>query len=238
MDMFLRVFTDGACSGNPGPGGWGAILLGPGERVRELGGGEPRTTNNRMEMTAALEALRSISSETGPVEIVTDSSYLVGGMTSWLAGWKRRSWKKIDGSPVLNRDIWEALEEAVLKRGPGGKVQWRLVRGHSGTPGNERADVIAVSFSQSSPEALYDGPLSEYGHDLTLESETGEAPIKEFYLSLVEGVLERHRTWNECAARVKNRKGVRFKKIRSLSEEARTLTSWGVSAGKESKEPR
>ncbi|MEQ8369815.1 MAG: ribonuclease HI [Alphaproteobacteria bacterium] len=133
----VHVFTDGACSGNPGPGGWGAILRWN-SHEREMSGGETATTNNRMEMMAAIVALETLSR---PVTVVihTDSTYLRDGMTKWLTGWKRNGWRTASRQPVRNRDLWERLEQAIAHH----TVTWRWVRGHTGHPENERADALA-----------------------------------------------------------------------------------------------
>jgi len=133
----VEIFTDGACRGNPGPGGWGAILRWRGVE-REMSGGEPATTNNRMELTAAIAALESLKR---PVRarIHTDSMYLRDGITRWLAEWKRRGWKTAERKPVKNVDLWQRLEAAMAPH----RVEWRWVRGHSGHPENERADRLA-----------------------------------------------------------------------------------------------
>lgn len=135
------IWTDGACQGNPGPGGWAALVSADDGPVRELSGGAPHTTNNIMEMTAALEGLRSLPAPSR-VCVVTDSRYLLDGMTSWLAGWKKRGWKTAGGQPVKNREIWEALEAEVARHDA---VRWHWVRGHIGNALNERADELAVA---------------------------------------------------------------------------------------------
>ena len=131
------IYTDGACSGNPGPGGWGSILIYNSHR-KELSGGERDTTNNRMEMMAVIQALESLK-RSCDVVIHTDSTYVMKGMTEWLAGWKSRGWKTASKQPVKNVDLWERLDEAVGKH----QVEWRWVKGHSGVPENERADELA-----------------------------------------------------------------------------------------------
>ena len=135
----LEIWTDGACSGNPGPGGWGALLK-SGERERELFGGAAETTNNRMEMTAAIEALRAIKpAYAGTVVLHTDSTYLLKGITEWLPGWKRRGWKTAAKKPVKNADLWQSLDALAAGR----DIDWRWVKGHAGVEGNERADALA-----------------------------------------------------------------------------------------------
>lgn len=133
----VTIYTDGACRGNPGPGGWGAILS-RGKQYKELYGGEPETTNNRMELTAAIKALQALKRPL-PVILYTDSKYLVQGITQWLPKWKAKGWRKADGKPVENADLWKVLDEAASVH----DVQWHWVRGHNGNPGNERADALA-----------------------------------------------------------------------------------------------
>jgi ribonuclease HI len=131
------IYTDGACSGNPGPGGWGAILQFAGKE-KELLGGEKATTNNRMELMGAIAALESLTRPC-PVVLYTDSQYVQKGIKEWIHGWKKRGWKKADGKPVINADLWQRLDLAAKPH----KVDWRWVRGHSGDPMNERADGLA-----------------------------------------------------------------------------------------------
>ena len=134
--MFV-IDTDGACSGIPGPGGWGARLEGP-DGVNEISGGEAATTNNRMELSAAIEALASLP-DNSQVTLVTDSNYVKDGMTSWLDNWKKRGWKTAAKKPVKNVDLWQALDAQCQRH----QVEWQWVKGHSGHPGNERADELA-----------------------------------------------------------------------------------------------
>jgi len=131
------IYTDGACKGNPGPGGWGAWLRW-GEHEKELFGGEPATTNNRMELTAVIESLRLLKRRT-PVAIYTDSNYVKDGITSWIHGWKKRGWRTADNKPVKNIELWQQLDALVVSHA----VEWHWVRGHNGDPGNERADALA-----------------------------------------------------------------------------------------------
>jgi ribonuclease HI len=131
------IYTDGACSGNPGPGGWGSVLLFNGHR-RELSGGEPETTNNRMEMMAVIVALETLKRPCG-VQLNTDSTYVMKGITEWLANWKRRNWKTADKKPVKNKELWQRLEAATARH----DIEWKWVKGHSGVPENERADELA-----------------------------------------------------------------------------------------------
>ncbi|MEX0643898.1 MAG: ribonuclease HI [Parvularculaceae bacterium] len=133
----IEVFTDGACAGNPGPGGWGVLIFENGAR-RELLGGEPATTNNRMELTAAIEALRATDGAK-VVTLHTDSQYVKNGVTQWIERWKKNGWRTADRKPVKNQDLWQTLDAARQGR----RVHWRWVRGHDGDPGNERADELA-----------------------------------------------------------------------------------------------
>ncbi|MFM7735475.1 MAG: ribonuclease HI [Alphaproteobacteria bacterium] len=133
----VQLFTDGSCHGNPGPGGWGAILRWEGSE-RELSGADPATTNNRMELRAVIEGLRALR-ESCEVEVWTDSRYVVDGMSLWLAGWKRRDWKTADRKPVKNVEIWRELDAEADRH----RVRWHWVRGHDGHPENERADRLA-----------------------------------------------------------------------------------------------
>lgn len=137
MTEKVLIYTDGACKGNPGPGGWGALLR-VGAHEKELFGGEPETTNNRMELAAVINALASLKRPCS-VEVYTDSQYVRNGITEWLAQWRRRGWKTADRKPVKNVDLWQALEREASRH----EVQWHWVRGHAGHDGNERADQLA-----------------------------------------------------------------------------------------------
>jgi ribonuclease HI len=133
----VTIYTDGACKGNPGPGGWGAWLS-TGEHEKELFGGEPLTTNNRMELTAVIEALSSLK-RSCDITLYTDSEYVRKGITEWIHGWKTRGWKTADKKPVKNADLWQRLDALRNLH----QVDWRWVKGHAGDPGNERADALA-----------------------------------------------------------------------------------------------
>jgi len=134
---FIDIFTDGACSGNPGPGGWGAILRWRGKE-RELWGGEPNTTNNRMEMTAAIRAIEAVKRPV-KIRLHTDSTYVKDGITKWIANWKKKGWRTANRKPVKNMDLWQFLDEAAARH----EVEWHWVKGHAGHPENERADELA-----------------------------------------------------------------------------------------------
>ncbi|MEA1071478.1 ribonuclease HI [Sphingomonas sp. LY29] len=135
----VEIFTDGACKGNPGPGGWGAILR-FGDRERELSGGENPSTNNRMELMAAIESLKALTKPCR-VRLTTDSNYVRDGITKWIHGWRKNGWKTADRKPVKNAELWQALLEAATPH----RVEWLWVKGHAGHPENERADVLACA---------------------------------------------------------------------------------------------
>lgn len=136
-ELIVNVFTDGACRGNPGPGGWGALLI-AGRHRRTLHGGEPDTTNNRMELTAAIKALNALQGSR-KVILHTDSKYVMDGINEWLPNWKNRGWKTAAKKPVKNKDLWQELDTAVGRH----EIDWRWVKGHAGNPGNETADELA-----------------------------------------------------------------------------------------------
>jgi ribonuclease HI len=133
----VTIYTDGACRGNPGPGGWGALLL-SGEHRRELKGAEAHTTNNRMELTAAIEALTALKHRC-EIKLYTDSQYVRQGITEWIHQWKKREWRTADRKPVKNVDLWQALDAQIVRH----DIEWHWVKGHAGVPGNERADELA-----------------------------------------------------------------------------------------------
>ena len=138
----VEIFTDGACKGNPGPGGWGAILRSNGKE-RELSGGETPTTNNRMELMAAIEALKALKKPCH-VQLYTDSNYVRDGITKWIHGWRRNGWKTSDRKPVKNAELWQALVNACAPH----RIDWHWVKGHSGHPENDRADALACAEAE------------------------------------------------------------------------------------------
>lgn len=244
----IIVFADGACSGNPGPGGWAAIIVMPVApkarqdapldlKVVELGGREALTTNNKMELTAVGKALRFLEGVEGPVHVHTDSVYVINGITKWIWGWQKKGWKTAEGEDVANVEFWKRLQAILIKRGKEHPVEWKYVRGHSGIPGNERCDEIAVKFSKGEYVELYQGPLLKYDvaiHDIPENTDVPEPRAREAkkeaysYLSMVGGTARRHKTWNECERYVKGVSGAKFKKTTSAAEEAQILSSWGV----------
>ena len=142
--MSIKVYTDGACKGNPGPGGWG-VYIQSNEDEKELYGGNPETTNNQMEMQAALEALKHLKDKDEVIELYTDSNYLRQGITEWIHKWKKNNWKTAAKKPVANRDLWIEISDLNEKM----TVQWNWVKGHAGDPGNERADELANIGAES-----------------------------------------------------------------------------------------
>ena len=146
----VQIYCDGACSGNPGPGGWAAMLKYPDGRYRELGGFVPATTNNRMELHAAIRGLETVG-EVEAITLVTDSEYMRKGITEWIHGWKRRGWRTAAKKPVLNQDLWKELDQLNSSR-----VRWEYTRGHAGDPDNERCDDIAQAFSRGEEPFLED----------------------------------------------------------------------------------
>jgi len=233
--MKKLIYTDGASSGNPGPGGWAAVIS-DGKHVLEIGGYEEKTTNNRMELIAVIEALKKTEIAEN-VKIITDSSYVVKGITEWITGWISNDWMTKSKTPVSNKDLWQALYDLVEDR----KVEWLLVKGHASTSGNNRADMLATTLSTDVLPNFYNGPKSEYKIDLTEPThlqivndrkeskEKSSKNTKAFsYLSYVGGRLEKHKTWKECEERVKGKTGAKFRKTVSAEDEEEIIRSWGL----------
>ena len=168
MKNKIIIFTDGASKGNPGPGGWGAIVINlkvskvesknPEGEVIELGGREEQTTNNRMELTGAIKALEASGTEEADIVVYTDSKYVIGGMTGWIKNWQKNNWRTAAKKEVLNRDLWERLNAAA----EGKNITWTYVGGHVGVAGNERGDEIASGLALGEKITLYQGPLAGY----------------------------------------------------------------------------
>ncbi|MBP7804767.1 MAG: ribonuclease HI [Candidatus Pacebacteria bacterium] len=235
----IIVFTDGASRGNPGPGGWGAIVISPDNKVTELGGREAPTTNNRMELSGALHALAFIETKKlpGKIEIHTDSAYLLQGVTGWMYGWEKNGWKTKNGEDVLNQDLWKEIGALVFRLKQKHEIDWKKVSGHSGLVGNERVDVIATSAADEAQQLLFVGSLSAYEKIIggsVFDSTPGVEKKKKTsssipaysYVSLVGGLIMVHKTWPECENRVKGKSGVRFKKVFSKEEEASLIQEW------------
>jgi ribonuclease HI len=240
--MPIVIFADGAAKRNPGPGGWGVIVVMPDGEVSELGGRAAHTTNNRMELTAVIEALAYVAGKPGSVALYTDSTYVIRGIREWIHAWRRRGWRTVEGGEVQNRDLWERLAALASAREAAGAIAWHFVRGHAGVPGNERVDAIAEGNAAGRPPALWRGPLVRYPVAVLDLPEDTAPPARSSargrarktpaysYLSLVDGRVARHATWPECERRVKGRSGARFKKAASPEEEAAILRAWGVRA--------
>jgi ribonuclease HI len=239
-NLKITIFTDGASSGNPGPGGWGVVIVYPPgithsqSTVEELGGFAPSVTNNQMELGATIRALEALPDRADvPLEIYTDSTYVILGITQWIWGWMKRGWVTAEGKEVANTDLWKRLFQLVKNK----KIDWKYIPGHSGFPGNERTDQIAVSFSQRQGVKLYQGGLVQYPLDLSQvpqdtslpEMKSPKAKSKPVsYLSLVGSTPMRHASWDECQRRVKGVSGAKFKKAMNELEEVEILKGWGV----------
>ena len=238
----IIIYSDGACSGNPGPGGWGAIVSDM-MSVYELGDADVSTTNNRMELNGVIRALEFVVkskelAESDTVQIFTDSVYVIRGITQWIHGWKKRDWKNSENEDVLNQDLWQQLDAVVFKAKTRHKLIWSYVKGHAGIPGNERCDQIAVSFSKNEFVSLYRGSATSYVFDIgelpeirplpEMKGKGAPSSVRSWYISLVNGVFSRHETWSQCEALVKGRPA-KFKKVSSEEEEKAVKKSWGMS---------
>ncbi len=237
---FATIFSDGSSRGNPGPGGWGAIVVLnendknfqdpifniPKEtRVIELGGRENNTTNNRMELTGALEAVRLAESLGSRHALVhTDSSYVVNSLTKWIHGWVKNDWQTKDGKSISNRDLMECFYDMFSLI----KIEFKQIAGHSGVAGNERCDEIATSFADNVSIDLFDGKLKDYTVSLSLEhghkKKLSKSNSKKAfsYISEIDGDIKIHKTWEECKKRVEGKRA-RFKKSVSKEDEERIV---------------
>jgi ribonuclease HI len=209
------AYTDGSALRNPGPGGWGVHIEFPGGRVLELGGGALDTTNNQMELRAAIEALRATGDEPA-IRIYTDSTYVRKGITEWVERWKSGGWRTRGQQDVKNIELWQELDAL-----NGRHVEWEYVRAHIGDPGNERADAIALWFARS---------VAVLGKGRIKPSRPRSTPTtgSTVYLSLVDGILARHKTWAECEERVRGVRGARYKKTNSAEEQLEIVRHWGL----------
>src|ERR1035437_410933 len=270
----IIIFTDGSARGNPGPGGYGVIIT-ANEKVTELGGRVAHTTNNKMELTAVIEALSCIhkmiprrdfpgetsrglpedspelrdSSRNQQVILYTDSSYVLNGATKWVFDWQKNNWKTKTKKAVLNQDLWERLAD-LLRKEPrlslGTKsaeakltwqIEWKHVKGHAGTGGNERCDVIATSFADGIKPKLYVGSLAKYGVDVSVLTYNQQPTTNKkkknstkaySYVSVVNGTVKTHATWAECERRVKGVSGTKFKKSFSKEDEVALIKLWSA----------
>ena len=233
----IIAFTDGASRKNPGPGGWGSVVIYPKSSgvmyVDELGGREDYTTNNRMEISAFKAVLAHFvdyyqnDSEKKLITIYTDSSYVRNSFLAWISGWAKNNWITKGKTEVLNSDLWKEVYELKKKLSSQFDFNIVLVKGHSGIVGNERCDVIATTFADKNPDQLYKGALSAYSISDILDikatassssknksSSKGKNPLG--YVSFVGGIVQKHTTWADCEKRVKGAKGAKFKKYFSL----------------------
>ncbi|MFT7328286.1 MAG: ribonuclease HI [Crocinitomicaceae bacterium] len=239
LENSLLIFTDGSSLGNPGPGGWGAILTYPRlDEIIELGGSKIKTTNNEMELTAIISALTYALNSTSQAHIFTDSQYAINGATKWMYGWSKNGWKTKTGEDIKNKSIWQTMHSLVEEKGAD-TITWQHVKGHVGIPGNERVDDIARELAEGIDVQLYRGTLSDYSIkdilDLDLiENATEQAKEDKkkggkayLYLSLIDGVLMKHKTWPECESRVTGKKA-KFKKALSEHHEQEILKEWGL----------
>ncbi len=233
----ITIFTDGSSRGNPGPGGWGAIVIFNDKaqkvdtKVLELGGFEKCTTNNRMELMAAIESILHTPKHTD-ITVFTDSKYLINGITSWIKVWKNNGWITKTKDDVVNKDLWMKLDIAVKDR----SIIWKYVSGHVGIIGNERCDHIATDFADNGKTALYSGSISAYdlpnildlSHDSILtktkKSNSSRLSTKAYsYVSSVGGTIHVDNSWAECEKRVKGIKGARYKKSLNITDEQRVI---------------
>ncbi|MEK7148432.1 MAG: RNase H family protein [Patescibacteria group bacterium] len=239
----IIIYTDGSSRGNPGPGGWGAIIA-TNERVVEIGSGDKHTTNNKMELSAAIESLGFVRNLGGAytIDMRVDSKYVINGITKWVAGWEKNGWINSKKEEVLNRDLWEAFAEVVADLQMSAcKISWNYTPGHAGIEGNDRADAIATMLADKEDPKLFNGLRSGYKVDLVphagdakllaikkTKSKSNSGVKAYSYLSLVNGKLEKHSTWAECEKRVKGVRGTKFKKSVSAADEKAILREWGV----------
>lgn len=236
------IYTDGASRGNPGPGGYGAIVAMP-DKVIEIGGSERETTNNRMELMAPYEALKALSEVLAgeladEVVIYSDSTYVVKGITSWIHAWIKRDWKTLAGDHVEHQDLWEGLYELSRKIKP----KWVILKGHSGIAGNERCDEIATAFADGNEVPLYSGDRGGYKVNLDIgkssnsvaaagssskaKSKSKASKAAYSYVSMVDGKISINKTWSECESLVKGKSGAKFKKVFSSAEEKLLVAEW------------
>lgn len=225
----VTIYGDGSAIGNPGPGGWGAVIL-RGEEVTECGGFAPHTTNNRMELTATIEALKKLKGK-ATVVIKTDSKYVINGITKWVFGWEKNGWQTSQKADVLNKDLWQELVTVSRKH----IVEWEHVRGHEGVALNERVDMIANGYARKETVKLFVGSTSEYKEFLKtmpkarVVSKSGSKSKKTgpaySYVSVIDGKVLTHTTWTECEKRVKG-KNAKYKKVFSGEEEKNLKEEW------------
>lgn len=243
----IIIYTDGSSLGNPGPGGWGTVVAINGEKIIEIGGRENESTNNRMEMTAALEALRLVEKrkiKSKTIIIHTDSSYLLNGITMWVYSWVKNNWKTKTGDAVLNKDIWEDLYKVSSNLKSIYEIIWVKVSGHDGIHLNERCDVIATGFSAQSHPILFTGSPKDYEKlfgvsledhkenkkiiDKIIKKKKNSKEIAYSYVSQVSGKIHADKTWAQCEKRVKGKSGAKYQKVYSKQEEQELIGLWSL----------
>ena len=225
----VTIYCDGSAIGNPGPGGWGAVvsISGKEKGIVELGDFEAHTTNNRMELTAAMEGLKHLKDES-KVTVKTDSQYVINGVTKWVFGWEKNGWITTQKKEVLNKDLWEELLKASRKH----NVTWEHVRAHVGVTLNERVDMIANGFARKEEVKLFKGEENAYEEFLkgmpkarVVSSSSSKKGKAYSYVACVEGKIMTHATWTECEKSVKGKKA-KFKKVFSKEEELALVAEW------------
>lgn len=246
MAISTKIYTDGSSRGNPGPGGWGVLLIQKPDkdldgRVVELGGRENHTTNNRMELVAAHEALLYIETHhiEGSVTIFSDSSYVLQGITGWVHAWEKNGWRTKTGDEVLNKDLWEQLSKLYFRLKARQTIRWEKVGGHVGIFGNERTDEIATSYADGITVPLFSGSFRVYekyypavANAFSLHTHSISRPKTKTkgpgysYVSLVDGVIAVDATWDLCKKRTAGKAGARYKKVMSKQEEDELIKEW------------
>lgn len=241
------LYSDGACSGNPGPGGWAYVLAIEDYFVFEASGAARQTTNNRMELMSALEGLKHLQSQLEASSfdqcdyefiIYSDSVYFLKGMKEWIHGWKRKGWKNSQNEDVTNKDIWQQLDLAYIALKNKVALQFRFVKGHAGHYGNERCDELAVQASTTGKGKSGKFSVEQYSEQIFIFPPFVEIPDVKFnktatksentyYLSMVNGVVSTHKSWADCERAVKGVSGAKFKKVQSQEEENQILKTWG-----------
>lgn len=222
--MQAKIFSDGSSRGNPGPGGFGVIVI-CGDKVFELGDRDSETTNNRMEMLGVIRGIQKAKEQGFREALVhTDSSYVLNGASKWMFAWAKNGWQTKTKEPVLNQDLWEVMFDVTDEV----TVNWKLIKGHSGVPANERCDEIATSFADNTPVELFEGEVGNYPVDTetitpqTVKKSSSKAKAYS-YISKVDGKIMVHHSWAECEARVKGKSDVRFKKSLHKLDEAEII---------------
>ncbi len=235
----IIIYTDGSSLGNPGAGGWGAVIMAA-EKVAELGGREKESTNNRMEMTAVIEALKFIEERkvAGTIILVhTDSMYVLNGITSWIFSWVKNDWKTKTKEDVLNKDLWEILYKVQSNLKNKYEIEWVKVAGHSGVHLNERCDEIATGYSGETRPMLFTGSVKDYEKLFGSAGENHTKPTKKkssskakaySYVSEVGGKVFADKTWAACERRVKGKSGAKYKKVFSEEEESELVGLWSL----------